>query len=570
MRKLLIFLLPLLLYTSCNRQQPRHIIGVSQCSADIWREKQNAEMRMETYLQEDIELRFAAAHDSDERQVQQIDSLVKTGIDLLIVAPNQVQTITPAIDKAYDSGIPVIVFERKTSSKKYTAFISADNYEMGRTMGEYIAKQMSGKGRVMEIMGLKGSSPAIERHKGFADALSHYPDIQLAATLQGDWTEESAVKATEQWLSQQSSLQPIDFVFAQNDRMAIGARRTAANSPLFTQQFSHTKYCGIDGLPGKDGGIQQVLDSVLDATYIYPTHGDQVLDLAVAILDGKPYDKEVMLKSALVTRDNASALLMQSEETMRQTEWLDQLHAKADSYLHELDTQRLLTLALTVIIVMVIVSAAFVVISMRRRHNLERQAFSLVTSPATTQAEIITPPAAKTEAATPATTNTETTSQDTTNNEEPTDAEAETGNQSDDSLPAQPSSTTGNKPEITDVTPEEQADIEAEADADSHFLERLRSHVQEEMSDTDFSVETLAAQMGMSRVQLYRKVKLLTGRTPVDIIRLSRLNRSKVLLAQEGTTISEVAYSIGFSSPSYFTKCFKDEFGILPGDIKKE
>ena len=154
----------LLILTSCNQQQPRYVIGVSQCSADIWREKQNAELRMGAYIQGDVEMRFAAAYDSDERQIQQIDSLVATGIDLLIVAPNQVATISPAIDRAYDQGIPVIVFERKTNSKKYTAFIGADNYEMGRTMGEYIARQLKGKGRILEIKGLKDSSPAIERH----------------------------------------------------------------------------------------------------------------------------------------------------------------------------------------------------------------------------------------------------------------------------------------------------------------------------------------------------------------------------------------------------------------------
>lgn len=106
---------------------------------------------MGAYIQGNVEVRFASAYDSDERQVQQIDSLIKTDIDLLIVAPNQVQTISPAIDRAYDKGIPVIVFERKTNSKKYTAFISADNYEMGKTMGEYIAHQLHGKGRILEI-----------------------------------------------------------------------------------------------------------------------------------------------------------------------------------------------------------------------------------------------------------------------------------------------------------------------------------------------------------------------------------------------------------------------------------
>ena len=152
----------------------KYRIGVSQCSADIWRDKQNEELRMSAYFHDNVELRFAAAYDSDERQVQQIDSLVAEGIDLLIVAPNQVATISPAIDRTFDKGIPVIVFERKTNSQKYTAYMGADNYEMGHLMGDYVGSRLKGKGRVMEVMGLKGSSPAIERHNGFRESLDAF------------------------------------------------------------------------------------------------------------------------------------------------------------------------------------------------------------------------------------------------------------------------------------------------------------------------------------------------------------------------------------------------------------
>lgn len=241
MRKEYAFLIIWLAFmVSCAHHEKQYKIGVSQCSEDIWREKQNAELRMGAYCQGNVELRFAAAYDSDERQVQQIDSLVATGIDLLIVAPNQVATISPAIDRAYDKGIPVIVFERKTSSHKFTAFMSADNYEMGRVMGDYIASQLKGRGRVLEVMGLKGSSPAIERHKGFMDAIKSYPSIVVVDSLQGDWTEQSAIDAIQNY---QGNLNDIDFVFGQNDRMAMGARKVLS-SP-------NTKYCGIDGLPGK-------------------------------------------------------------------------------------------------------------------------------------------------------------------------------------------------------------------------------------------------------------------------------------------------------------------------------
>ena len=512
------------LISSCQQEDKHYVIGVSQCSADIWREKQNAELRMGAYLQNNVELRFAAAYDSDERQIEQIDSLVATGIDLLIVAPNQVQTISPAIDRAYDKGIPVIVFERKTNSQKYTAFISADNYEMGRVMGEYIASQLHGKGRVMEIMGLKGSSPAIERHNGFTDALRQYPDINVVATLQGDWTEESAFKATEQWLSQQPkevSQQPIDFVFGQNDRMAIGARKaiptpdpSRTGGELYqSSDISHqTKFCGIDGLPGENGGIRLVRDSILDASYIYPTHGDKIIQLAVEILEGKPYQKETRLMSALVTRDNARVLLMQDEEMMRQAEYLDQLHNRADNYLQQLDTQRVVSWMSVGVIVLLLITMVLFYLYYLKKTAIQRE--HVVNTLWNLKPEDIP----------------QATPQASENHEEPTNDEPV---------------------------------------AASFFITRFKEAVEARLTESELSVEDLAADMNLSRVQLYRKVKSFTGSTPVELVRTARLNRGYQLLLTTDKSVSEVAYQVGFSAPSYFTKCFKEEYGMLPGDVRK-
>ena len=517
----------LLITTGCAKKAPHYIIGVSQCSQDIWREKQNAELRMGAYLQDNVELRFAAAYDSDERQVQQIDSLIASGIDLLIVAPNQVQTISPAIDRAYDSGIPVIVFERKTNSRKYTAFMSADNYEMGRVMGNFIASQLHGSGSVLEVKGLKGSSPAIERHNGFTDALSAYPGIHILDTLQGDWTEQSAEEAVGQWL-QAHPQERVDFVFGQNDRMAMGARKALARATSQAgKENSHhsspaTRYCGIDGLPDANGGIRLVRDSVLVASYIYPTHGDQLLQLAVDILDDKSYQKEVRLMSALVTHDNANVLLMQSEEMMRQAKYLDRLHEKADSYLDELDTQHTITLLAIGVIVLLIIAIVFFYryhISMLALHR-EREFNSLW-------------------------------------NLKPEDL-PETPEPVEPAAPAEPE-----EPAKDDATLSPPEGVAA-----SFFITRFKEAVEKRLSDSDLSVEDLAADMNLSRVQLYRKVKFITGSTPVDLLRTARLNRGYQLLLTTDMTVSEIAYQVGFTAPSYFTRCFKEKYGKLPGEVR--
>lgn len=500
---------------SCSHRGEQYQIGVSQCSADIWREKQNAELRIGAYCYDDIKLRFAAAYDSDERQVQQIDSLIGEGIDLLVVAPNQVQTISPAIDRAYDQGIPVIVFERKTSSKKFTAFISADNYEMGHQMGSFIAHRLGGKGQVMEVMGLQGSSPAIERHEGFVAALKDFPGIRIVATLRGDWTEKSGYDAVRNY---KGDLSNVDFVFAQNDRMAMGARKA------LLQRYPNalTRYCGIDGLPGEGGGIQLVIDSILDATYIYPTHGDQIIQLAVDILEGKPYKKETLLKSALVTRDNASVLLMQSEEIMQQSSYIDLLHEKADSYLQKFTTQRTVTLlACIAIVLLLLVIVLFYLYHIGKVTLRQEREVNVIWNMKTPEAEATSPT-----------------------------AEA------------------GVSPSVEQSSSQPDTSEETVATGGGFFISRFKATVEARLADSDLSVEDLAAEMNLSRVQLYRKVKAITGATPNELLRTARLNRAYELLVTTDHSISEIAYKVGFTAPSYFSKCFKDEYGKLPGDLR--
>ncbi len=514
------------LFMACNKPVAHYTIGVSQCSEDIWRNKQNAEMKMETYFHDNVDLKFTVAYDSDKRQVQQIDSLVDSGIDLLVVAPNQVQTISPAIDRAYDKGIPIIVFERKTSSQKYTAFISADNYEMGKLMGEYIVSRLGGKGNVLEIMGLKGSSPAIERHKGFMDAISKASGIKVVGSLQGNWTEPEAYEITRQWLSKNKNLS-IDLVFGANDRSAMGARRAIQAFHPQEEAKNEILFCGIDGLPGKDGGIQLVRNGLLDASYIYPTHGDQIINLAMSILEGKPYKKETMMMSALVTRDNAKVLQMQGGEIMRQVDQLDRLHDKADSYLHELGTQRLVNwLSLSTIFLLLVVFVLFYLYYLRKiSMQRERMVNTLW--------------------------NMEGTEPQQTSNLSKIE-------KSSDNL------SEGEKDDKTTSTPLPSGDA-----GGGMFLSRFREVVETRLNNSETSVDDLASDMNLSRVQLYRKIKAITGSSPVELLRSARLARAYQFLLTTDKNVSEVAYSVGFTAPGYFTKCFKEEYGIVPGDVKK-
>ena len=726
MRHLVISFFLTTLLCACNSQHTRYVIGVSQCSEDIWRNKQNAELQMGSYFYEGIELKFATAYDSDERQIQQIDSLLSTGIDLLIVAPNQVATISPAIDRAFESGIPVIVFERKTNSKKYTAFMGADNYEMGRQMGAYIATRLQGHGNVMEVMGLKGSSPAIDRHKGFIEALSHYPDINIIATLQGDWTEQTSYSIVKEWYSHHKTV-PVDLVFGMNDRSAIGARKALLDEGVTKESLP--LFCGIDGLPGKDGGIQLVRDSILEASYIYPTHGDRLIQLAVDILDGKPFEKETLLMSALVTHDNANVLLMQSEEVMRQTAYLEQLHEQADSYLQKLDAQRMttwLSVGMIVLLLLLLISIYYYFLQKTRlsqeRTRMEhekldfytqvshelRTPLTLIEGPLAQLADTKDIREASPEASGMFNIVRRNTQQLTILINKMLDVSTSSNTQSipepaaDTSLPLQQLTVSESDytkglllivddnddirtylrtilekryqlieaangqaglemacKEVPDLIISDvmmpvmnglefcqrvksdvatshvpvilltaralsQHQVEGyESGADAYitkpfqpevlmarvdnllrqrqklrelwsgtthqevptkpesiegsntlnvreeaFIQRFRDVVTKQMSNSDLSVEDIGSELNLSRVQLYRKIKALTGQSPVELTRHIRLKRGRDLLETTDMTISEIAYKVGFTAPSYFTKCFKDEFGILPGELR--
>ena len=508
------------LLVSCSEKKTKYVIGVSQCSEDIWRNWQNSEMQMEANFHEDVELRFATAHDDSKLQSQQIGDLIESGIDLLIVAPNQRSSVSPAIDRAFDKGIPVIVFERKTDSHKYTAFVSADNYEMGRQMGRYVVNRLNGKGRVMEVLGLEGSSPAEERHKGFTDALKG-SDVEIVATIQGDWTETKAYEAVRNYKGDFTS---IDLVFGHNDRSALGARK-AFQERMKTSALP--LFCGIDGLPGENGGIRQVRDSLLDASYIYPTRGDQLLLLALDILNGKPYEKETMLTSAIVTPENAEVLFLESDEVMRQAQNLEKLQSQASGYLHQLATQRTITLLALILAALLIL--AMVLFWLYHRGKVSAQYERVVNN--------------------------------LWNLEMPEGVKSEELRVENEELRVKSEESAPQEEEVAESLEDEKEPL---------FIVHFKKVVEARLADSDLSVDDLAAAMNLSRVQLYRKVKSISGSSPVELLRTARLNRGYQLLLTTGKNVSEVAYDVGFTAPSYFTKCFKDEFGVSPSDLQSK
>ena len=361
-RKLLFLISAVLLLAGCSGGKKSLVIGVSQCSDDIWRSKLNAELALAARV-DGVTLRLSSADDDSQKQMAQIRRFVADGVDLLIVSPNQSHTITPAVEEAFDAGIPVILFDRKIDSDKYTAFIGADNVEIGRIMGHYMADFLDKKGRVVEIPGLEGSSPADDRHKGFAEALQQYPGISLVTAPYGGWLREGGYNAMEEVLAH--GVRP-DAVFGQNDRMALGARE-ALGAP------DDVAFFGVDALP--DAGLQEVIDGVLTASYLYPTRGDLVMELAMNILSGVPYQRENLLESALVDSRNARIFQLQEAEVATQRANVENINARLDTFLMQYNTQRLimwLVIGFSVLLIAIAAQTYWSYIIMRElQHQLQ-------------------------------------------------------------------------------------------------------------------------------------------------------------------------------------------------------
>ncbi len=330
-------LLPL---TSC-REEKHYRIGISQCSQDDWRSKMNDEIHREIMLHPEAEVEIRSADDSNEKQIADISYFKENDFDIIIAAPNEADAITPIIKEVYESGIPVIVFDRDINGDTYTANQGVDNYGIGTAAAQYAYSITGDKAKVIEIYGLAGSTPAIQRHNGFVDEAAKL-GMDIIDSAHGNWNYEDAAVVADSLLS----LHPdVDLIYAHNDRMAIGASEMAQKKGM------DVKVIGIDAAP--EIGIKAVADGVIDATFLYPTEGYKLIRTALAILEGKPFERESTLPvSSAVDKTNADILLLQNESLKEESAKIKLLKSQVDDYWSRHSAQTTLFYAAIVILVL--------------------------------------------------------------------------------------------------------------------------------------------------------------------------------------------------------------------------
>ena len=326
----------------CN-QSKVYRIGVSQCSQDDWRMKMNDEINREIMFHKEAVVEIRSADDSSEKQISDINYFVKNGFDIIIVSPNEAETLTPIIEDVYKRGIPVVIFDRNINSDSYTARIGVDDKGLGQSAAHYAQHLLGNRAKAIEIFGLRGSTPAEDRHEGFVKEFVASGGT-LLASVSGNWNKEDAIPVADSLLR----IYPdVDLIYAHNDRMAIGASEVASRLGL----RDHIKIIGIDAAPNI--GIQAVADSIIDATFLYPTEGHRLIQTALAILKDEPYKKETILPvSSAVDLSNADILLLQNETLKEETHKIELLKVQIDDYWAQHSSQTSLFYASVAIIVL--------------------------------------------------------------------------------------------------------------------------------------------------------------------------------------------------------------------------
>lgn len=457
----------------------RHTIGFSQSADDRWRQIMMIQMESEVSKYPNLNLIIREAHNDTETQICQIREFIDRKVDLLIISPNESEPITPIAVEAYRKGIPTIIWDRKILSDEYTAYIGADNCSIGRSVGNYIRAHFPPGSSILEIQGLRGSSPAQERHKGFVDVVRG--DYRVRSIV-GDWLP-SATKSKVLDITDYSG---IDLVFAHNDDMALAAYEgISERSPSDAKRI---KFIGVDAIVGVDA----VIDGRLEASFLYPPGGEFVIETAMKLLSGEPVEKNNTLSSFTVDATNAETLKTQSDQMLGYQEHINQQKKELDKLNASYRSALALFVLLVVLVIalLVVVVLAFVANSKVRKRNAELEAL------ANQRIEQFTKPG-----------------------------------------------------------------------ADDLFKDRLLDIMERSYDKSDFTVESMSAALGMSRVHLYRKIHEMYGIAPTDLLRTFRLRKAAAMLKRGGLTVSEVAYSVGFSTPGYFTKCFKEMFGVIPSEF---
>jgi ABC-type sugar transport system substrate-binding protein/DNA-binding response OmpR family regulator/nitrogen-specific signal transduction histidine kinase len=356
----------LIFFGACSNQkkQDNYTIGFSQCvESDAWRKTMLKEMKRELAFHPNVHFIYRQADGNSRTQVQQVNELLKQKIDLLIISPNEAEPLTPVVEAAFRKGIPVIVVDRKIATPLYSAYVGGDNYEIGKMAGQYAVHLLNGKGKIIEITGLPKSSPAIERHNGFTDAIKKYPSLQVVHQVNGEWLHDTAKNEFSKIAARYPD---VNLVFAHNDMMAHGAYEVYKNS-----KGAKPAIIGVDGLP--DAGMQFVSGKIITATMLYPTGGEETIRTALKILNKEGFSKENFLQTTVIDSTNVRIMQLQAAKTDSQQQQIERQTTMLKEQKRIYNNQRTFVYILVLSLVLSIILGGLAFYSLRENRKISKK-----------------------------------------------------------------------------------------------------------------------------------------------------------------------------------------------------
>lgn len=523
-----------LLLMACTGNE-RKVVAVSQCSINEWRDQMNEEMRREAFFHTDLNVEYHSTADNSEEQIKDIESFIERKVDLIVVAPNEEEALRPVIEKAYDAGIKVVMIDRKANTDKYTAYVGGDNVDVGRQAAKYILDKLPNGGNIIEIEGLASSSASQERKIGFHEVIDRHPEIQIVGSAVADWQKNKAYSVMKE-LGKKLGDTRVDIVFAYNDRMAIGAH-DCFNENINKVSFPEPLFIGVDALMNDSIGVGRIEDGTLVASFLYPTGGDKAIHTAACILNNQPYEREQIMQTSIVNKSNVHLMRLQAEHIGAQDKKIEFLNTKLDDFFKQYSAQRAL---LYTFIVLVIVVCTLLAVSIRGYNTKTKLNIKLAHQKDILQKQ----------------------RDELAEQKEIVERQRDQLEEERDKLMEKNIAPTLEEEKEFEVVQNTGSDTSASEGA--LFLEKLTKIINKNLDNPDLTVDMIGAEVNLGRVQLYRKCKAASGMSPNELLRTARLNKAYQLLKDTDKTVSEVAYSVGFSSPSYFAKCYKDLFGKNP------
>ena len=366
----LILISLVLLFNSCNSSEEgksKISIGFSQSiNNDIWRKSMDHAMEVEASLHPEVSLTIYNANRKAKNQIRDIDKMIEQNVDVIIVAPYESDSIVPVIEKAKAKGIPVIIVDRKANTSEYTAFLGADNLEVGRLAGKHIVSKSNGSANVIEIIGDSNTSPGSERSLGFKQIVKQYPGIKVFSIYSDIYGHPKT-----DYTQLLKSLPKIDYVYSFNDLVAYNAWKIAKSKGLEKK----IKFIGVDGLNGPFGGIQLVKDGVLESTILYPTGGSEAIKLALKILNNEIVSKNNKLNTILIDSLNADIMSNQFDKITIQQSDIEQQQSVIKNQERKYSTQnnllKLLISLFVIVLSLAIYSVYSRIIISRKKQELE-------------------------------------------------------------------------------------------------------------------------------------------------------------------------------------------------------